>query len=191
MERSIMDVSSVPNAPAHPCRLRHVEDHEGKPDVPTTFLCREIARTAVTCSLEPELGWGWVGLHDRILGRWWWKPHRLERQDGSNSTPTCVRRLSGRMLPPTEILETLSSGRVLPICARRHCPTSVEVKYSNCIILTSKTRTYPPLGTEAVGRPMGPGLALLGVSHSHGGLQRQCRFVRCRFWSLTWPAVRR
>jgi hypothetical protein len=39
----------------------------------------------------------------------------------------------------------------------------------------------PQLGTQAVGQPMTPGVAL-GVSRFHGGLQRRCRSVRCRVW---------
>jgi len=39
----------------------------------------------------------------------------------------------------------------------------------------------PQLSTQAVGQPMGPGLAL-GVSRFHGGLQRRCRIVKCRVW---------
>jgi hypothetical protein len=49
----------------------------------------------------------------------------------------------------------------------------------------------PQLGTQAVGQPMGLGLAL-GISRFHAGLlQRRCRIVSCRSGSLTWPAVRR
>lgn len=62
MDRSIMEE-------AHPCRFaprrRSQRETRSVPTLPSAVFRRQIARTAVTCSLGHGLGW--VGLHDRIL----------------------------------------------------------------------------------------------------------------------------
>jgi hypothetical protein len=100
-------------------RRRSQRETRSVPTLSSAVFRRQIARTAVTC--PHGHGLGWVGLHDRIL----WEVGFAQEWKVELDTDMCICRLGGENGVTHEVLEALSSGRVLPICVQEHCPRHV------------------------------------------------------------------